>query len=410
MDNKNLKGIIELGNLTTKCLIFNINIDNEYEILSTSIASTEGIHNGNIVNLTKASNTIRSCISAAEKKANVSLKKINIVIEQPEFLCTKFSKHKKINGSKIHKDDVEFLLREAKKQLIYNDEKQSIIHIFNHNYVVDGKLFIEEPIGVYADSLSHEITFITMSKNSLRNINQAFMDCDIEIERIISRTFALAVELLDNKKLDDGSILVDLESERTGVGLFKNLALVHSATLPVGVSHIMKDISKVCSLNLEESRNIKDNFDYSFINNHKFFDQDNYLKKSYFITSNFRKISKNLILSVVEARLDEIFNYIKKQIVVPGFDPISGKNILLTGYGSTLHNIEKYCANFFGLNVHKTEMNDSKITQDLEKDFTPSLGALKIIKDGWETEAIPEINRKNVEKISFLRKIFGSFL
>ena len=52
MDNKNLKGIIELGNLTTKCLIFNINIDNEYEILSTSIASTEGIHNGNIVNLT----------------------------------------------------------------------------------------------------------------------------------------------------------------------------------------------------------------------------------------------------------------------------------------------------------------------------------------------------------------------
>ena len=55
-------------------------------------------------------------------------------------------------------------------------------------------------------------------------------------------------------------------------------------------------------------------------------------------------------------------------------------------------------------------MNDSKITQDLEKDFTPSLGALKIIKDGWETEAIPEINRKNVEKISFLRKIFGSFL
>ena len=75
-----------------------------------------------------------------------------------------------------------------------------------------------------------------------------------------------------------------------------------------------------------------------------------------------------------------------------------------------LHNIEKYCANFFGLNVHKTEMNDSKITQDLEKDFTPSLGALKIIKDGCETEEIPEINRKNVEKISFLRKIFGSFL
>ena len=59
----------------------------------------------------------------------------------------KFSKHKKIDGSKIHKDDIEFLLKEAKKQLILNDKNQSIIHIFNHNYIVDGKIFLEEPIG-----------------------------------------------------------------------------------------------------------------------------------------------------------------------------------------------------------------------------------------------------------------------
>ena len=71
-----------------------------------------------MVNLKKASNAIRSSISIAEKKAKISLKKINVIFEQPDFLCTKFSKHKKIGGSKIHKDDIEFLLKEAKKQLI----------------------------------------------------------------------------------------------------------------------------------------------------------------------------------------------------------------------------------------------------------------------------------------------------
>ena len=141
-----------------------------------------------------------------KKKQKYSLKKINVVFEQPEFLCTKFSKHKKIDGSKIHKDDIEFLLKEAKKQLILNDKNQSIIHIFNHNYIVDGKTFVEEPIGVYADSLSHEMTFITMPKNNLKNINQAFIDCDIEIERLISCTFALGVKLLNNKELEFGSI------------------------------------------------------------------------------------------------------------------------------------------------------------------------------------------------------------
>ena len=53
-------GIIELGNINIKCLIFKINHDNNFEILSTSIIQSEGIHNGVVVNLTKASKAIFS--------------------------------------------------------------------------------------------------------------------------------------------------------------------------------------------------------------------------------------------------------------------------------------------------------------------------------------------------------------
>jgi cell division ATPase FtsA len=139
MNSEEPIGIIELNNNNIKCLIFRIKSDNKVEILSSSISVSEGVHNDAIANITKASNAIRACISETEKKAKVSLKKINVVLEQPDFLCTKFSKHKKIDGSKIDKDDIEFLLKEAKKQLIHNDKDHSIIHIFNQNYIVDGK-------------------------------------------------------------------------------------------------------------------------------------------------------------------------------------------------------------------------------------------------------------------------------
>ena len=406
MNSEDLIGIIELGNINIKCLICKIKNNNESEILSTSITFSEGIHNGVVVNLTKASKAIRSCISIAEKKAKILLKKINVVLEGPEFLSTKFTKYKKINGSKIHKDDIDFLLREAKKQLILNDKKQSIIHIFNHNYVVDGKAFDDEPIGVYADSLSHEMTFITIPKNNLKNINQAFIDCDIEIERLILNTFALGVKLLNNKELEFGSILIDVGFEKTSLGLFKNLALVHSITLPLGINHITKDISKVCSLSLDESVVIRNNIDFSFQNNQNLFDENHYLKNSYFINSSFRKVSKNLILNVIKARLDEIFETVKKQIIVPGFNLNSGIDFLLVGGGSYLFNIEKYCVNFFGPNIKKIGENNNEKEKDLEKNFASCLGALRIIKDGWETEAIPETVDKNAKKISFLAKIF----
>ena len=408
MNSEDSIGIIELGNINIKCLIFKVN-NNVPEILSTSITPTEGIHNGIIVNLTKSSKAIRSCISIAEKKAKILLKKINVILESPEFLSTKFTKHKKINGSKIHKDDIDFLLKEAKKQLILNDKKQTIIHIFNHNYVVDDKAFAEEPIGVYADSLIHEMTFITIPKNNLKNINQSFIDCDIEIERLISNTFALGVKLLNNNELEAGSALIDIGSEKISLGLFKNLALVHSITLPIGVNHITKDISKVCSLSIEESIIIRNNIDFSFQNNQYIFDDNGFLKKNFFINSSFRKISKNLIVNIIKARLDEIFEIVKKQIILPGFNLNSGMSFLLVGGGSYLINIEKYCENFFGQNVKKINQNNKEQENNLEKNFASCLGALKIIKDGWETEAIPQRVDGNDKKASFLSKIFRTY-
>ena len=65
MNSEDLIGIIELGNINIKCLIFKINNNNDSKILSTSITSSEGIHNDVVVNAAKASNAIRLAISTA---------------------------------------------------------------------------------------------------------------------------------------------------------------------------------------------------------------------------------------------------------------------------------------------------------------------------------------------------------
>ena len=400
-------GVIELGNVKIKCIIFIDNKDEKLEILSSSINDSAGIHNGVIVNLDKASNVIRACISEAEKKAGVSLKKINVIIEQPEFLCTKLSKEKKINGSKIYKEDIEFLLKEAKKQIILNDESHSIIHIFNHSYIVDGKIFLEEPIDVYADSLSHQMTFVTAPKNNIKNIIQSFINCDIEVERFISSIFALAIELLNEEDLNNGAALIDLGFERTSLGLFKNLALTNSTTLPIGINHIIKDISKVCSLSINESKNILKDFDFSFKNNQKFFDEEDYLKKIYFNDSTFRKISKSLLLNIVKERINEIFEIIKKNMHLSEFSQSFGTKTFIAGGGSNLLNIEIFCSDFFNEEVHKLGKSDKKNNNESLEFFFPCLGGIKLIKGGWETEAIPKISEKNTGKKGFFSKIFG---
>ena len=90
---------------------------------------------------------------------------------------------------------------------------------------------------------------------------------------------------------------------------------------------------------------------------------------------------------------------------------ISQTNFFITGGGSKLSNLEKYCSVFFGSNVKKLSKNNKEKSEDkLEENFTSCLGALKIIKTGWETEAIPKSSNNNNEKISFFTKIFKSKL
>ena len=76
MNPKPSIGIVELGNVNIKCLIFEINQENNAEILSTSIVPSEGIHNDVIINLSKACNAIRKCVSNAENKINISFYKL----------------------------------------------------------------------------------------------------------------------------------------------------------------------------------------------------------------------------------------------------------------------------------------------------------------------------------------------
>ena len=94
---------------------------------------------------------------------------------------------------------------------------------------------------------------------------------------------------------------------------------------------------------------------------------------------------------------------IKKQLTLTRFNFNSGTSLFLAGEGSNFTNIEKYCQNFFKLNTTK------KRNDNLEKKFSACLGGIRIIKEGWETEAIPEPKVKSIKKVGFLRKIFGEY-
>jgi len=407
VENKKIIAAIDLGTSNIKCAIFSLGSDGLPKLIGSSKKKTKGIHNSIIVNINDAIDSIRSCLIEAEKKSQIHLNKINVLIDPIEIITTRLTKFKKINGSKIEKDDVSFLLKEAKKQVELNNSKLSNIHIFNYKYIVDNKLFKDFPFNIYVDQFSQENVFISVPKNILKNITKVFHSCDIEINKFISCSYALGICYFNQDQIDYGCGIIDMGYEKTSLALFKDSSLVHVSSFPIGSNHITKDIIRGCYLSEIESELIKK--DISIINNlDRELNNNEFLSDKYFSETKFRKISSKFVRDIISARLDEILNKIIKEINFLHAESIK-QNLIFTGEGSRLNDLKKIANAKLSNYIFDTSLANFKPYRDINRELLACYGAVKILTEGFVSEAIAVPNKSHRDKSGFFTRIFNIF-
>ena len=303
-----------------------------------------------------------------------------------------------MNGDKIETSDIDFLLRESKKQLEKNDDRLTQIHMFNHKYILDNNLYKNLPINISCDQLRLENIFVSVPKNIIKNITNVFDSCNIKINKFISSTYANGLYLFNNNQLEDGCAIVDIGFEKTSIALFKNLSLVKIVGFPIGSNHISKDISKICYLKIDEAERIK--IDLSLEKN-----QEEYLPEKYFNESNFRKIPIKLIKDIIHSRIQEILNLIKKSIDEVNESFIDKNNFLLVGRGSKILDLTN---NLNLVLFNNLFTNQSSISNYLENDnYLNCSSGQNLFINGWSKEAVA-LPMKDIKK-GFFSKFFNIF-
>ena len=96
MENKNVIAVIDLGTSNLKCAIFSFDNDGLSRLICFSKKKTKGIHNSIIVNINEAIDSVRSCLVEVEKKSQITLNKISVLIDPTEIITTRLAKFKKL--------------------------------------------------------------------------------------------------------------------------------------------------------------------------------------------------------------------------------------------------------------------------------------------------------------------------
>ena len=282
---------------------------------------------------------LEKLILEIEKKTGEYLNSINLMIDSPEVLSIGVSLSKKNDGKKIRKSDIQYLIQDAKQQVIKFHPNKNIIHIIASNYKVDNNNFDYPPIDVECNFFVIDIIFICYPKELIKNLESLFYENQININQVLSSSYAKSLNCKEQYiNFFDKIVFLDVGYEKTSIIVFNKNKLKSFNTLPIGGNHITKDISKILNYSIEESEDIKINLniDILFSDDEKDF---SILTRDFLKKYNREEKSLKLIKKIILARIDEILNLCLETIRSnENHDKIDKFKIVLMGQGSKILN------------------------------------------------------------------------
>ena len=360
---------------------------------------SSGIQNGRIVDVENLSQLLKKNISNAEEDINYFFSNTAVVINPNQVNCLNVSGYKKLNGSQVSSEDITYILNDIKKTILDSENNYSLIHLFNSNFSLDSDNLENLPIGLFGEFYNQNMTFFLINKNFLKNIKSVFNNCGLNIEKIILKSFAQGINLLSTNHLDKNFTILKLEKNRINISLFKNKSFVFTEYFSFGFNLIIKDISKLCSLKIEEVENFMKEVE---LKNKIEENNEQYLEKKYFYISPYRKIKYQLIVDIMTARLEELYEVCYNENT-------NIKNLRSNDKIYIYVEPSEYYKNiFFVLERSNLTTAECIFNNSTEQSLLSGVkGASELIGKGWEKEAIPMVDKKKSFISGFFSRLFS---
>ena len=396
MDQEKL--IAEIAEDKIRYVIYQQDEKSEYKILKKKISENIGIKQGRILDFHYTANKINQDLKDLEKESDKIFRNISIIVNEPEISCTNLSGFKKLNGSKVEKRDLDHLLNEGKSSILKNQEKNSILHILNSNFILDKIKKNKIPVDLHGDHLSLHMTFISLPTNNLKNIRALFSNSHLKIDRVISKPLACGIDLLNKNKGAKNFVLINFDKEASSISLYEDSSLVFLKIFPFGTNSIYRDIIQLCSLKEKEARIIINKLDLRNVENQK----NKYVEKDLFTESEFKKLSINHLNNIVTARITEMSDYIFNKN--KNLNYVNNKILrvhLFFEDKSVLENLGKLFEKSLKIDTTRTQIELLPLNE-----LSALSGAAELIFKGWDKEAIPLIHKKKSMISSFFERFF----
>ena len=321
---------IDIGTSKVCTVVGEVNNFGQIEIICNTSYKCSGLKKGKIINEEEISLSIAKTIKDAEEETNLKINSAYVTIPGKYVTIVQNSITKDVRDkySGISVKDVQNAIMQVKD--IEIPEGETLIDIVPDKITLDNGTVVTDPVGNLSSNFTISAQVILAEKEYIRQLNTVLKKAGLEIDGIVPITLAERNLILDTNELHDNIMLLDIGAGNTDIGVFEGSTFLYTNSIPVGGDNITNDIALVLNISEEEADKLKRQYGLalkSFIDN----DNDIILKTSKDNNKN-RIIKSSQLIEIIEARIEEIFSIINKDITNQGIKH-KINNVVLTGQG-----------------------------------------------------------------------------
>ncbi len=321
---------VDIGTTKVATVIGEVNNFEQIETICNTSYKCSGLKKGKIINEDEISLSLAKTIKEAEDETNLKINSAYVTIpgKYVTIVQNSITKEVKDKYSGVSIRDVQSAIMQVKD--IEIPDGKTLIDIVPDKIILENGTVVADPVGSLSSSFTISAQVILADKEYVRQLNSIFKKAGLEIDGIVPITLAERNLVLDSNELHDNIAIIDVGAENTDIGVFENSSFIYTNSIPLGGENITNDIAVVLNITEEEADKLKRQYGLAL---KSFIDNDNDIILNTCKDNNKNKIIKSSeLIEIIEARIEEMFSIINKDLTNQGMKPRIN-NIVLTGQG-----------------------------------------------------------------------------
>ncbi|HEV2412921.1 MAG TPA: cell division protein FtsA [Candidatus Saccharimonadales bacterium] len=296
---------LDIGTTTVRCAVGLVEPSNPTpNVIAIGVAPGAGMRKGMVNNIVSVAQAIDAALEASERMSGYEIHSATVSVNGSHVVAMN-SKGMVTVGVQNHEINEQDLRRaEDAAAIVQLPPNREILQVSPRSYRLDGQENIKDPIGMSGVRLEVDAHVITALSPHIKNLQKAMEMTHTQVNHMVMPALAASHTVLSEKLVENGVALIDIGGATTNVAVFEEGELQHVAILPLGGMNITNDLAIGLKTDLDIAEKLK-------LQLH----EDG---KSKMTTIKYQKEQHSFdteeIEEIIEARLDEIFEMVDKEL------------------------------------------------------------------------------------------------